>query len=455
MQESGQPFNRNEQRVANIPHGKGSPASEEAPSPLDQRHLDQRDQSSRQSSSTDQGGSVLLVANFAPDVGFAWWLMENFWVELARVARSFGLTPLLVYPVDGPIPETIRAAKIETLIAPFPGTNASQVLRSLSIIRQQKVRCIYFTDRTFSSVVYALFRAAGVDLMITHDHTPGDRPPISGLKGSIKAAIRRVRAISCDLQICVSPLIRTRAILNARIPAERTAVVQNGIPPLQCGGDRTYAHRMLGLPSGSRICITVGRASPYKRIDFVIEVARHCVLELAIGDLCFVHCGDGPDMDRLQQMVKEYGLEDRCFLAGRRSDIPQLLCSSDFALHPARGEGFSLAILEYMSAGLAVLVPSTPSVCQAIHDGENGVVYPEGNAAEAASRLSQLLDDPVRRKQLGRQAAEAVRNHFSLAEMNDSFRTVVSEALSRHGLRDRQALCSTPHPSRNPQPCDE
>lgn len=376
-------------------------------------------------------GTVLLVANYRPDVGFAWWLMENFWIRFANVARARGLHPLIVYPTDGVIPQAIVDAGVETAVQPFPGTGRDGLAAAVELVRQRRVRCIYFTDRPFSKPAYAALRAAGVRLIINHDHSPGDRPPVGGLKGLAKAVWRRMRPMSCDLQLCVAPLIRERAIRNARIPADRAVLVQNGIVPIECGGDRGYARRVLGLPDDATICITVGRASTYKRIDFVIEVARHCIAELNIDDIHFVHCGDGPDMDRLRGLVDAAGLNDRFILAGRRSDVKELLCSSDFAMHAAKGEAFSLAIIEYMSAGLPVLVPDIPSVRQAIRHEENGLVYPDGDARAAAQLLAGLHADPARRHRLGAKAAADVREHYTLDTMNARFDRVVDDALAR------------------------
>ncbi len=375
--------------------------------------------------------SLLCVANYRPDVGFAWWLMENFWVELAELGRRRGLEPLLVYPAEGPIPERIREAGFEVLTQAFPGNSLGALMASLELVRSHRVRCIYFTDRGFSNLAYLTLRLAGVRIIVNHDHTPGDRPSVGGLKGAAKAAWRRFRPAACDLQICVSPMIRDRAIHNARIPADRVAVVQNGIAPIECSGDRHYAHRALGLAQDLQICMTVGRAHPYKRVDFVIEVARRCVFDLGCERLAFVHCGDGPDLERLSDLVHRAGLDGRFILAGRRADVQDLLCSADIAMHAAMGEAFSLAIVEYMSAALAVLVPDIPTVRQAIRHQETGLVYPDGDADSAARLLADLVKQPHRRTMLGAAAAEEVRRCYSLTTMNQQFRDVLDPLLGR------------------------
>jgi glycosyltransferase involved in cell wall biosynthesis len=375
-------------------------------------------------------GTALLVANFAPDVGFAWWLMESFWIQLAEMARQHGLRPLLVYPAAGEVPDSITAAEIPVEIVPFPGRGLIGLMKSLRLVRKRGVKVVYLTDRPFTSLKYLLLRVCGVRLIINHDHAPGDRRIARGFRGVVKSVWRRVRPIGCDLQLCVSPLIQERAVLSGRIPRRRTAVVQNGIRPLECEGDPDHVRKELGIPQGAAVCITASRADAYKRVDFVIEVARRCVVELGIRDLYFVHCGDGPDLPRLKDLHRSSGLGERFILAGRRTDVPDLLCSADYALHPSKGEAFSLAILEYMSAALAVLVPDIPTVSQAIRHGETGLVFPDGDASTAAAMLADLHANPSRAKRLGAAAASEVKERYSWGQMHDAFRDSVMRLLS-------------------------
>jgi len=379
---------------------------------------------------SDDSGRLLLVANFAPDVGYAWWLVENFWIRTAGIAKASGLEPLIAFPETGAIPDPLHDAEIEVVVCPFPGRGLRNTLRALGLVRSRRVRYVYFTDRPYSSWFYLLLRLLGVCLIINHDHTPGDRPPVAGLRGWVKSRFQRMWWWSCDLQICVSPLIRERAITNGRIPDERAVVVQNGIPPMECTGDRRYAARVLGLPPDKRICVTVARANPYKRIDFAIRVARRYAVDFDRQDLMFVYCGDGPDLQRLSQLATQLEVTEHFIFAGQREDIPQLLCSADFALHTAMGEAFSLAILEYMSAGLAVLVPDVPTVRQAICHGTTGMVYPDGDVDAAAGLLLELSEDPVRRAKLGRDAKLEVDSRFSFSGMNGDFDRVMREALN-------------------------
>jgi glycosyltransferase involved in cell wall biosynthesis len=376
-----------------------------------------------------QRGGILLVANFAPDVGFAWWLMERFWLRYDELAAVAGRKATIVYPVTGPLPELTRRSGVETEILPFPGRGFHELWASLRLLRKRRIRVIYFTDRPFTHGAYALFRLVGVRRILVHDHTPGDRPASRGLKGGIKWLWRRLPWVNADTQICVSPLIAERAVQNARIPRDRTVVVQNGIDATPCSDDREYAKRQFGLPSHARLCVTVARASVYKRIDFIIEVARIC-RSRGLEDLYFLHCGDGPDLERFQELAEAAGVADRVRFAGRRTDVEGILCSADFALHPSRGEAFSLSVIEYMRAGLVLLVPDIPSVAQAVDDGQTGIVYPDGDAEAVARQLSELMAAPERCQRIGQAARAAVVERYSstqmMAQFDDAVRSTVS-----------------------------
>ncbi|MGW8267881.1 MAG: hypothetical protein ACWGSQ_16055, partial [Longimicrobiales bacterium] len=64
--------------------------------------------------------NVLLVANFGPDVGYAWWLMERFWVQIAGRCRQQGSECYLAYPEEGLVPDSVTKAGITPLFFDVP-----------------------------------------------------------------------------------------------------------------------------------------------------------------------------------------------------------------------------------------------------------------------------------------------------------------------------------------------
>lgn len=367
-------------------------------------------------------GNILLVSNYPSDVGYAWWLMEHFWVLLAEHFKAQGAKAFLAYPSITRLPATIKDSCITPVELEIPGSGALPS-ELKTFIKINNIRHIYLTDRPWFNPRYAALRQAGVKNIVVHDHTPGDRPAVGGLKGLIKAIRHRLPLVCADSQLCVSPLMRQRSISNGRLPGQRCHVIQNGIPPVQPSTTpRQSLLESLDIPSDRRVCITTGRAHPYKRFDFIINTAAELKKIEPDNDLVFVLIGDGPDFNLLKQQVQKLNLQEHVRLPGFRNDAKAFLSAADMAMHAALGEGFSLSIVEYMSAGLPVLVPDIPSVKQAIDHGDNGFVYEKDSVASAASYVATLLNDDSRRQAMGQCARTKANSQYSLDNCTREFR---------------------------------
>lgn len=367
-------------------------------------------------------GNILLVSNYPSDVGYAWWLMELFWVSLSKQFEQLSKTAFLAYPSVKVIPEAIKNSNIEIVELTVPGTTNAEREKLRHFIKSNHISHVYFTDRPWFNISYLILRSYGIKNIVVHDHTPGDRPPVRGIKGLVKAARNRLPLACADTQFCVSELMRQRSIQNARIPHRRCITVQNGTPPIQCIQEqRDDARKALGISDDAVVCVTTGRAHPYKRFDFIIEVASVVSKQNQEHKLVFLLIGDGPMLPELQSNIERLDLTTSVKLLGFRSDARELLAAADIAIHAALGEGFSLSIVEYMSAGLPVLVPDIPSVKQAIDHEINGYVYDENDVDNAAGYMKKLAADINLRSTMGTNAKNKAIRNFSLVSCTESF----------------------------------
>lgn len=88
------------------------------------------------------------------------------------------------------------------------------------------------------------------------------------------------------------------------------------------------------------IC-AVGRLDKIKGFDLLIsEVAK---LDF---DFHLLIVGEGEERNSLQQMINDMNLSEKVKLLGFRTDIPDLLTSSDLQVMCSHSEGFSLAMIE-------------------------------------------------------------------------------------------------------------
>jgi glycosyltransferase involved in cell wall biosynthesis len=353
-------------------------------------------------------GNVLMVANYEPDVGYAWNFIQQFWVELAK---KYPGRCHLAYPRRGVVPAVITDAGI---------TVHWQDMRekgSAAFIRQHRIEHVYLTDWTGLNSTYALWRLAGVKDIVVHDHVPGDPPPARGWRGAVKASLNSLRLISPTQCLAVAEHVTQRHIDTWRMDPNRCVTVTNGISPFAVDISlRPSVRRELKLPLDAKAFLIVGRATQYKGIDFAVR----CLARLP-PHVHFVHIGDGPNLEEFRTLARDLDVTERMHFLGKRLDVQRVMAGCDAAFHPSRGEAMSLAILEYMCGGLAPVVPSLPSVSVAVENQVTGLIYPNLNLDGAVSALGTLADDDDLRTQLGSAARAKVLSSYTIEQTMRTF----------------------------------
>jgi glycosyltransferase involved in cell wall biosynthesis len=171
----------------------------------------------------------------------------------------------------------------------------------------------------------------------------------------------------------------------------------------------------------------------YKSIHTLVDAADRLINGEKLAQVYFAHCGDGPEGAELAAQVARLGLQNHYFFLGMRSDVPSILKSADIAVHPSQGEGLSLSILEFMCAGLPVIVSDDPTTSQTIAHGSTGLLFKTGSAADLAAKLQHLVGTPAARAALGQAAAAKVNGDYSLESTINSLLRVFDQLLPQVG----------------------
>ena len=382
----------------------------------------------------DTHSLVVMVANYPKGTGYAWWLMERFWEEISDSAPAHDMRSVVIYPDNlagkSSDPGDVCPGRLEAFLS--NGT-LREVIEIFLLIRHLNIRSIYLTDNPFRSWKYFLFRISGVKSIVVHDHTPGDRPPIIGFKGLIKQLLNSIPWITADLYIAISPLMRQRHLLNARIPSSRIVTVTNGIVVHDVVPNaREALLERFELATDCYIVCAVGRLNPYKRYDFAIKCVGKLAHESPESNPVLILVGDGPDRPRLEGIAGSLGPNCKVIFAGQVKDVWSILCGVDTVIHPSAGEGLSLAILEAMAAARPVVVPSLPSVSQTIEHGTSGLIYQEDSLDEAKRLLQDLSSNNTLRTRLGVNARRKVLDQYQLDSTVKIFHATVIPAIFRH-----------------------
>jgi glycosyltransferase-like protein len=109
-------------------------------------------------------------------------------------------------------------------------------------------------------------------------------------------------------------------------------------------------------------------------------------------------------------------LDDDVVLLGTVPDaeLPAWYAAADVLAFPSTKEGWGLAVLEAMSAGLPVVTSDLPVFQEFLTPGRDALMVPLGDASALASALATVLDDPQLAARL-RAAALATAQSYSWA----------------------------------------
>ena len=107
--------------------------------------------------------------------------------------------------------------------------------------------------------------------------------------------------------------------------------------------------------------IAFGRVAPSKGLDRLIRAVA--AIEARDVSLTVAGASEGDERQRLEELASRLRVGHRVSFVGSYSDqdLQKLLGRASLAIFPSRGEGFGIAVLEAMAAGVPVLVSDIPA----------------------------------------------------------------------------------------------
>jgi glycosyltransferase involved in cell wall biosynthesis len=233
-----------------------------------------------------------------------------------------------------------------------------------------------------------------------------------------RMALKKFNALAA-----VSDAVAQR-LLAFGVPPEKIKTIANGI-------DVTAFERAQPLPllkdEGSIVVGVVARLDLQKGFEYLLRAARE--LCKMFPDLKIVIAGEGPDRNRIEEMIQQYGLQSSVVLAGQQSNMPAVYAAMDIFVLPSLNEGLPMTVLEAMAASKPVIATRVGAIPSVIRDGENGLLVAPKDSEGLRNAVASLLNDPERRRQLGDQAHAWVSQNYTSEAMALKYREMYEGVL--------------------------
>ena len=223
-----------------------------------------------------------------------------------------------------------------------------------------------------------------------------------------------------NLIVVVTPAFKDHLITQWRIPAERIAVVENGVEtdlfaPSALASTGAL-RKELGVESNFLICY-VGTMGMAHGLETLLDAAAK--LQQRNPSVVFLLIGEGAEKQRIKDLAQSHGLANVRFLDQQpREKIPSFISAADACLVLLKKtDVFKTVIptkmLEFMACARPVILGVDGQARQIVEQANAGIVIEPENSGALVQAINQLAENRQLGTALGQRGREYILQNFS------------------------------------------
>ena len=243
-------------------------------------------------------------------------------------------------------------------------------------------------------------------------------------------------------RLALAPLIGgTPLIVNSQALADRfrryhPRIILGGVDTRRFDQlmSKKEARRLIGVPEGRTLLVTVGKVIPVKRLEWLMEVVRRVpgVDAMVVGGYNEQHYSD----QYYRWLLSSYpDLRDRVRFTGEVTwdEVPKYLAAGDIFVFPSKFEGMPNALLEAMASALPVVVSDIPPHRELIQHERTGFLARD--PLDMAHLVGTLADNEDLRRSIGEAGRAYVRENLASEACTQAFLELYKRLIAGDGGR--------------------
>lgn len=321
-------------------------------------------------------------------------------VNLAKELKKYNINIYIVLPSHGAIERELRKNQLKYYIFPYKNCyrkmgeinykaefkqeifNLKAVCKMVALIKEKKIDIVH--SNTIATDMGAMAALVSRKPHIWHirEFMEEDHGYEHYCKWKISFLIKRMFA-----GIAISQAVKEKYIKLYH--NQNIKLIYNGVPIDDYIQDKKalLQNEQLSILISGTLIEGKGQEEAIEAIVILLKKGYHNINLYLAGE------GDKEYISKLKRIVKSNNCEDSIHFMGQlsREKLNQVRLSSDIELVCSRNEAFGRVTVEAMMSDLLVIGADTGGTKELIRNGENGILYKQGNATDLALKVEKVL----------------------------------------------------------------
>ena len=178
---------------------------------------------------------------------------------------------------------------------------------------------------------------------------------------------------------------------------EKIVVIENILPQSLIQEQKNDFTVKYEMPDKGIKLLSIGRYCTAKNFDNVPEICSKLIKKGL--DIYWYIIGFGSDEQLIKDKIKQFGMEDRVILLGKKDNPYPYIAACDIYVQPSRYEGKSVTVREAQMLEKTVVITNYATSASQLENGVDGVIVPMENDS-CAKGIADLLNNPQKINEL-------------------------------------------------------
>lgn len=230
----------------------------------------------------------------------------------------------------------------------------------------------------------------------------------------------------------------SRGVCEAGMPPDKITTIYDPVDMAAFDKYRSQRAEFRNCMSLKETDVAVGifgRVIPWKgQLEFVYSILSAIKENPNIKAIIVGDESDGtPDyFNRIKEIINSSGYRENFILTGYQEDVEGFYIAMDIVVHASiEPEPFGMVVPEGMAAENPVIAADEGGPAEIVSPGIDGFLVPPGDIDKMAAAILELANDPDKRKTMGANGYNKVKNQFTIPYIASQVEKVYQDILCK------------------------